>query len=271
MRTLWILTLLFLFSCSGQEDNIKSDINEKGKNEAILGSFNYFEYYEDGSVKVAANQLNEVFHGEYQEFYKNGILKTKGKHNNGQRISIWRFYNDVEMLEKVKLYKDGESINEFGPKNFDLETVNINQLQFDVPISWDTQVNPEENILLTTVENIENVEFSSNFSVTITELSKTGYSFQNIINLNLEAYKEQSNFFEIINQGKPNFNFPSHQVIYIIETHDGQRLAGVTTFVQIGDYAFNMTGLARNENKGEFIEYKVLFQEMSGSLKKQSK
>lgn len=271
MRILWILTLLLLFSCSGQEDNINSGINETEKDVSTLDGFNYFEYFENGSVKVAANQLNDVYHGEYQEFYKNGILKTKGKHNNGQRISIWRFYNDLEILEKVELYQDGKIINEFGPKNFDLETVNINQLQFDVPISWNTQVNPEENILLTTVENIENVEFSSNFSVTIIELSKTEYSFQDIVNLNLEAYKEQSNFFKIIDQGKPNFNFPSHQVIYIIETQDGQRLAGVTTFVRIGDYAFNMTGLARNENKGEFIEYKVLFQEMSGSLKKQSK
>ena len=151
-----------------------------------------------------------------------------------------------------------------------METVKSGQLQFDVPKNWDTEVAPDSNILLTTVERIDSADFSSNFSITIADLSNSDYSFQEIIDMNMKAFKDQSAFFKIIAQGKPNFNFPSEQIVYILQTNDGYKLAGVTTFVLIDDYVFNMSGLSRNEEKGEFIEYKVLFQEMTGSLRKHS-
>ena len=271
MRIIWIFSLLFLFSCGSQENNLnQKETGQKGIEKQKPAGFNHYDYYTDGKLKIAANMVDNKYHGEYQEYYKNGVIKLKGKYNNDQRISIWRLYNSKGDLENVELYRNGKVINAFAPLNFEMETVKSGQLQFDVPKNWDTEVAPDSNILLTTVERIDSADFSSNFSITIADLSNSDYSFQEIIDMNMKAFKDQSAFFKIIAQGKPNFNFPSEQIVYILQTNDGYKLAGVTTFVLIDDYVFNMSGLSRNEEKGEFIEYKVLFQEMTGSLRKHS-
>ncbi len=241
--------MLILFSCGSQENNLNQ--NEKGQKGIEMqkpAGFNHYEYYADGKLKIGANKLDDKLNGKYQEYYKNGIIKLKGRYNNDQRISLWRQYDDNGNLNKVELYRGGKVINDFAPLNFELETVNVGQLQFDVPKNWDTEVTPDSNILLTTVERMDSADFSSNFTITIADLSNSDYSFQDIIDMNMKAFKDQSAFFKIIAQGKPNFNFPSQQIVYILQTDDGYKLAGVTTFALIDDYVFNMSGLSRNES-----------------------
>lgn len=83
MKTLSILFLLLLVSCSEEEANIPVEKN------------------------IAVDQKKSITDGEFIEYHPNGILKTKGLLKNGKRTGSWTAYHANGNLYSESKYKAG--------------------------------------------------------------------------------------------------------------------------------------------------------------------
>lgn len=273
MKKVLVYSFLVFFLVGCKNENKMDSKNKSLKNMESKESkqFNYFEYYENNKIRLRAKKADEVFHGRYEEFYKNGNLKLSGAMNSDKKVSVWRNFEEEGNLKSVNLYKADSIINTFGPKNFELSYTKIKGLEIKVPTSWITDKNIDSTVLLTSRKNCKDKSsFCPNYSLQLYNLIDLNLSFEEFINLNLKKMNNQSSFFKVIDQGTPPYEKKAFQVIYILKSKNNYKLAGVSTFIQINDFVFIITGMAPNEEEDEFIEYKVLFQEISGSLRKKS-
>lgn len=90
--------------------NINSDLLIFVNNNLIKSHTFYEEniivkyYYNDNRIKYKYILNSDYIHdGFYYEFYKNGILKTKGKYCEGNKCDYWIEYNELgELISKGK-------------------------------------------------------------------------------------------------------------------------------------------------------------------------
>jgi hypothetical protein len=88
---------LALFSCSS-ENTGRGDAGRSG-----TGG----DEAEDLVLAVAPDTSVIRNNGEYEEFYPNGIRKTKGFYLNGKRNGQWFFWYENGKMWSVGFYKDG--------------------------------------------------------------------------------------------------------------------------------------------------------------------
>jgi len=68
------------------------------------------KYNSTGKVILIANYDNGIVTGEFQKFYNDGVLKSKGLYNKMKKEGLWKYYNEAGDLEKEELYKNGELV-----------------------------------------------------------------------------------------------------------------------------------------------------------------
>lgn len=106
------LCFLILARCSNEINCnlLKYDGNVTTLN-GTLYSGNCISYHNENTVASIKNYLEGKDHGEWQFFFLNGNIRTKGKFNNGKRIGLWLYY-----YENGQLWKSYEYDNAGKPK-----------------------------------------------------------------------------------------------------------------------------------------------------------
>ncbi len=49
-------------------------------------------WYEDGKIYRKAEKNGELYHGKYEQYFKNGKISQEGIYENGYRTGIWKYY-----------------------------------------------------------------------------------------------------------------------------------------------------------------------------------
>lgn len=68
----------------------------------------YFIYYDTGELHMTFEERGEGHMGEYNEYYKNGVLKCRGSYcpeEVGARYGIWNWYDESGNVIRTKNYK----------------------------------------------------------------------------------------------------------------------------------------------------------------------
>jgi len=69
-----------------------------------LNAKSYTTNFKNGNTHRIVGLKNGLKHGNYKEFYPNGILKISGKYRKGKQTSTWRAYNEKgELVLKKRL------------------------------------------------------------------------------------------------------------------------------------------------------------------------
>ncbi|SEM25988.1 MORN repeat variant [Aquimarina amphilecti] len=94
MKILYLILLLFIFSChERQRNNTITNICDK---EAISSSKNGYNknYYANSiNLKSIGHYKNGIRQGFWKYFYRNGNVKAEGHYQNGKKQGYWKEYH----------------------------------------------------------------------------------------------------------------------------------------------------------------------------------
>lgn len=72
--------------------------------------------YPTGEVKLKYDLVDGMFHGAYQEFYKNGQVKVDGQYENDKKVGVWTFYFDNGQIETTQDFSTVAAVVSSGTK-----------------------------------------------------------------------------------------------------------------------------------------------------------
>lgn len=134
MKTLSILFLLLLVSCSQEEANIPVEKNIEVDQKKSITDGEFIEYHPNGILKtkgllkngkrtgtwtsyfVSGKVQSESkfekgkLNGKTATYYPNGNVQYMGLYIGGKKDDIWFFYREDGSFEKDMLFKNGERI-----------------------------------------------------------------------------------------------------------------------------------------------------------------
>ena len=134
MKTLSILFLLLLASCSQEEANIPVEKNIAVDQKKSINDGEFIEYHPNGVLKtkgllkngkrtgtwtsyfVSGKVQSESkfdkgkLNGKTATYYPNGNVQYMGLYIGGKKDDLWFFYHEDGALEKDVLFKNGERI-----------------------------------------------------------------------------------------------------------------------------------------------------------------
>lgn len=85
-------------------------INTGCKNSENYNKHNYYEYYNDGKIRVEADTIKGQFHGILNEYYENGLIKIFSNYINGKLNGIYIGYSINGGMEVNLNYNNGNLI-----------------------------------------------------------------------------------------------------------------------------------------------------------------
>ena len=114
-------------------DSNKSQILYKVKYKKNLKNGLYYEYFENGKIKIKAKYKNGFLNGKYYAFFKNGILWLKvNKYKKNRVDGVWFRYNENGIIVSKDYFKKGNRIkNNFYRNGLLIETIiekNVNEV-----------------------------------------------------------------------------------------------------------------------------------------------
>lgn len=68
------------------------------------------KYHSNGNIILIANYDNGIVTGDFQKFYNNGNLKSKGVYNKMKKEGLWKYYDENGIFIKEELYRNGELV-----------------------------------------------------------------------------------------------------------------------------------------------------------------
>ncbi len=74
------------------------------------GQWKYF--YPNGKIESSGYFRNDQPSGEWKWFYPNGIVKQVGKYFEGREEGEWRYFSQSGELMMVKIFKEGQIVEE---------------------------------------------------------------------------------------------------------------------------------------------------------------
>ena len=80
------------------------------KDNRNIGKWRYF--YPNGQLESVGNFNYDNPHGKWEWYYFNGSIKEKGTFLNGYKTGSWYRYNIEGSLLSIRIYDEGEMINE---------------------------------------------------------------------------------------------------------------------------------------------------------------
>lgn len=94
---------------------------------AIVNHGEYYEYYENGFVKIEGHHLNNKRCGRW--YYYGDIINTSGRldirqsgcYECGKRVGTWRTYSSCGDIICIQNYPDPNNIDEFNESDDDTE------------------------------------------------------------------------------------------------------------------------------------------------------
>lgn len=115
MKALITFIAVAFVGLAAQAQDIRTETYDNGQIKTeytIFGEYiQMVSYYEDGAIKETGSYLNNLPHGEYKKFDRNGDLLTGGQYVRGQKQGSWTFRaNNGEMLYHVE-YVDNIQVN----------------------------------------------------------------------------------------------------------------------------------------------------------------
>jgi|TARA_B110000438_G_C15628316_1_gene569769 antitoxin component YwqK of YwqJK toxin-antitoxin module len=135
MKTLSILLLLLLVSCSQEEGNIPVEkiiaVDQTSKNitdgefiehhpngniktKGLLKNGNrtgiWTSYFVNGKVQSESKFDKGKLNGKTAAYYPNGNVQYMGLYINNEKDDLWFFYSEDGSFEKDVLFKNGEKV-----------------------------------------------------------------------------------------------------------------------------------------------------------------
>lgn len=68
-------------------------------------------YYKNGKTQTISNYENGKLHGSYKEFYENGKISIEGHYWEGDKDSVWVYYDEQGNETKSELWERGLQVN----------------------------------------------------------------------------------------------------------------------------------------------------------------
>lgn len=71
-------------------------------------------WYDDGTLKYTIVSVGDEFHGEYERYYANGQLKTRGQYVHSRRHGTWTCWDESGKSRVDTVYDQGEVVSSSG-------------------------------------------------------------------------------------------------------------------------------------------------------------
>lgn len=202
--------------------------------------------------------------GVYKEFYKDGVLKIKGKYELGKKTGIWIDYNSIGEPEKaVYMYNDSVYYSGLDPQDYVLEKYPIKGKNvIDLPVKWDKGNIDNSSLLLTCTKKCKD-QFCPTISITYTKLKG---SFHDLVEENIATTRKEFDYFKIVSGGEVKINNLRGEQYSCITIYNGIKLGLLATFILKDDDVYIITSMALNDPEGSFLKYQDLFVEIASTF-----
>ena len=106
----FLIVLLILTSCKNQTcESVEYNNGMSFKNGSPF-SGTCIIHHSNGEIKSIQNYKNGYDHGEWEFFYRDKKIQTKGTFNLGQKDGKWVYYYENSILHKEHFYENGKKI-----------------------------------------------------------------------------------------------------------------------------------------------------------------
>ncbi len=110
-----LLATVFFASCKQNLEEYWSNGNLKTKVEYLepnKENYNYFEYYQNGQLKIESTYSKRLLDGDYYQYYRNGQLMYHRHYKKGEIIGVEQFYGETGEIQQQRIYKNSRLVDE---------------------------------------------------------------------------------------------------------------------------------------------------------------
>ena len=108
------IPLVITTSCHNKDDKTKDNDSTSVETQVVRIKPNDKKAvnYDNGQVQFTQEYFNEIKHGEYKDWYKNGQLRTVGYYNMGMRDGTWQWYSEIGKVTLQVNYNKSNTTSE---------------------------------------------------------------------------------------------------------------------------------------------------------------
>ena len=238
-----ILFAVFLTSCKNDKKEIKNEAS-----------------------RIEAKKLDGKYHGKFEEYDKFGNKVVDGYMQKGNKIGLWKYYNENRTIEKARNYLNDTTFVVLEAKDYKYEEVFFDKIKcyLAIPSSWEKQIEFENpNILISAVKSNSGDTFNSNIVMSYEKLGNLTPE-QYVANNKATLEREYENFNEVSFKKSKVSKFESYELQFATNVN-GVDISGITVWSKVNDNIVTFTGSCITEDISKYI---FLFKETAYSLTK---
>lgn len=188
-------------------------------------------------------------------------ITEKGILINGKRNGVWKKFSSSKTLESVSYYFNDSLLYELDKDDYNFVEYRINETaKISYPNKWKIIKSAGLIASFMKEQSKENKEFVPLINIQQDKISNSK-SFSNYVNKELEVLRSNPTFKLIKLKEYGSDSLLTIQAVYIIIIQD-IKLGVVTNWIKHKDKVYIINGMASNKNKGDFLHYKELFQDI---------
>lgn len=227
---------------------------------------------DSGDLKKSKDTLSSTIEKSNDtviQYYENGEIKCIGRIVDGNKLGVWKYYDENNVLNKAVQHTSDTVSYELDVNDFAFSTFHFHNEKgsIKIPENWQTKLQPDNtiSIILSSRKECDSTSmFCSTFSVTLE--NNLEFPLAKLAEEEFKLFIEKFPKYKIVDDGKININgLEGFQKVYIFSVN-GLDLGGITTWIRTEKYIFILTGIAPNLNQREFIKYLGALQEITNSF-----
>ena len=254
---LYLVLIIMGYSCQ---------YNSKSYYEIINGDSFLISKDESKSITTLSQVKSGNLSGRC-ELQKDGKLYASGLIDMGKRTGTWKFYAENNKINSVIQYYNDSIVTTLDVKDFNFETVALDNIEFVVPINWKINKSKTEHIFFSAMKSDSNGGFNSNFTIIRDSIPSTS-TFENYTNIAMNELVRSNPSIELVYQEYTNFNNLRGKRICFKLTVEGNSIGVITYIFNLDHTNLYIVNCTASNSNGNFLKYKGLYEEITSSFKK---
>ena len=188
----------------------------------------------------------------------------KGLLVQSKRNGVWKVFDKSKVLSNVYYYYNDSLLYVLDKNDYNFVRYNVNgSLSILKPKNWEVYPNTNNKQILASFQKpvTNNVNFFTPLINIQSDSLQKSNSFEDYVNHEVQSLNNNSTFKLMSIKEYGIGNYKATQATYIIIVND-IKLGVVTSWINKGKAIYIINCMASNENKGDFLHYKELFQDI---------
>lgn len=260
MRALPLLFILFLFSCSSQEEKKKNDSVPQQDTSSIAQTLQT----DSGRLVIRKDGQAFLYDG-------NEKMKASGYYDRGGPSGAWLHYDENGKVIDAKFLKEGKVTHELDKNDFNFRTYENKQLgvKFLVPKDWKELPSPNPALLASFEKEIsgDSIKIKPNFNVSRAKL-EPGDNLQKLADLQIDILQKQFGRVDRIHEANFTVDSCNGFLRYGMYYMEQNTVGYLNAIIVNGNDAWFFSCEAQNKSQGEFLLYQEVFQKIVDSFRR---